>query len=450
MNCNRYRVVFNKVRGQLMAVAETANGHGKGSHGERAATAPATPGCLADYKPVVLALWLAVGALPSAWAQIIADPNAPAGQRPTVLLDSTGRPLINVRTPSTAGVSRNTYKQFDVQSNGIVFNNQRASNPWLATGEAKVILNEINSSNPSYLKGAITVNGATAQVVIANPSGLKIDGASFINASRATLTTGSPVISNGQLTGLNVKQGTVDITGKGLGAVGTSYTDILTRAASIAGRVDANEITITTGTQTVDYVTGQLTALAGTGTKPVIAIDTAALGGMYAGKITLLATEAGVGVRNAGTLQANATTGQLIITADGRLENSGRMDGAVTSAATISGNIDNRGTLLGRNLLIISAGTDFNQSGVGVNQGVTTASTVLVNAQRDVNLAANALISSNGIGGQVAISAGNNINLAAGSSVSAHGDVQLSSDGQIIATSAAVRSTTIDATAVAA
>lgn len=56
------------------------------------------------------------------------------------------------------GVSRNTYTQFDVGQEGAILNNSRNNtqtqiggwvqgNPWLATGEAKVILNEVNSSN---------------------------------------------------------------------------------------------------------------------------------------------------------------------------------------------------------------------------------------------------------------------------------------------------------------
>ena len=56
---------------------------------------------------------------------------------------------------------------------------------------------------------------------------------------------------------------------------------------------------------------------------PAFAIDVASLGGLYAGKITLVGTEAGVGVRNAGTL--GASVGEVTVTVDGRLQNSGSL-----------------------------------------------------------------------------------------------------------------------------
>ncbi len=456
MNRTRYRIVFNRARGVLMAVAEHASAQGKSpgstptAAGPGLGAHPALQTFASTLASALVTLCLTLGNLPSAHAQIIASPSAPANQRPTVLQDSTGRPLVNIQTPSAASVSRNTYSQFDVQSKGAVLNNARASNPWLATGEAKVILNEVKSTNPSYLGGAITVQGTRAQVVIANPAGIKVDGASFVNASRATLTTGTPVIgTNGALTGLDVRQGTVEVTAKGLNVKGVSYTDILSRAATIAGRIDGNatdELNIITGAQTVDYATGQLTAGTATGTKPTVAIDTAALGGMYAGKITLLATEAGTGVRNAGTLKASSS-GQLIVTADGRLENTGTLNGGITSVATVSGNIDNSGTLLGSKLLVAHAGADFTHSGAGMDQG-SNAATVLVSAGRDIKLSPNAQIVSTtkmtagGVvtQGQVALNADRDIQLGSGSIVAGYGSVQLNSQGKLVATGAKVHS----------
>ena len=115
---------------------------------------------------------LIYGALISAnaSAQIRADASAPTDQRPTIHQTDNGIPLVNIQTPTAAGVSRNSYSQFDVSNQGAILNNSRTNtstqlggwvdgNPWLATGSARVILNEVNSTSPSHLNGWIEVAG---------------------------------------------------------------------------------------------------------------------------------------------------------------------------------------------------------------------------------------------------------------------------------------------------
>ena len=341
MNRNCHRIVFNVARGQLMAVAETAQRCGKSASGESPSGAAAahSPALQHPIRQTALAALLALGAVfasaPVALAQIIADPTAPANQRPTVLSDSAGRPLVNIQTPSAAGLSRNTYRQFDVPTGGIVLNNA-ASNPWLANGVlAKTILNEVNSTSPSYLNGAITVNGGSAQVIVANPNGIQVNGGSFSNASRATLTTGTAQVSNGALTGFDVRGGTVTVGADGFNNSATPYTDILSQAVSVAGKLQAQNLGITTGKQTVAYDTGLISNQDTTAatSAAAYAIDTGALGGMYANNISILATESGLGVRNQGTWQASG--GQIVVTADGLLRNQGAVSANVASLAAI-------------------------------------------------------------------------------------------------------------------
>lgn len=236
MNRNCHRIIFNARRGQLMAVAETAQAGGKRAAGENSGHGASLPGRgRAVVSKIAVAMWLAVGALPMAWAQIIADPAAPANQRPTILSDSVGRPLVNIQTPSAAGLSRNTYRQFDVPASGIVLNNS-AANPWLSNGIlARTILNEVNSTSQSYINGAITVQGAAAQVIVANPNGITINGGSFVNASRATLTTGTAQVTNGALSGFNISGGGVTVGSGGFNNSATPYTDIMSRAVTLTG-----------------------------------------------------------------------------------------------------------------------------------------------------------------------------------------------------------------------
>ncbi|EKN3340406.1 hypothetical protein FG463_002171 [Yersinia enterocolitica] len=49
---------------------------------------------------------------------------------------------------------------------------------------------------------------------VANPSGITCEGCGFINANRATLTTGQAQLNNGQLTGYDVDRGEIVIQGK--------------------------------------------------------------------------------------------------------------------------------------------------------------------------------------------------------------------------------------------
>lgn len=385
MNKNRYRIVFNKARGLRMVVAEKVAAQGKGDRdaiGEGSATGSAVKAAAFRLKAITVTMGVVLGSLAvlasPAQAGIVADPTAPGSQRPTVLAAPNGVPLINIQTPSAAGVSRNTYSQFDVAPQGAILNNSRDNiqtqqggwvqgNPWLAAGSASIILNEVNSNNPSLLQGYIEVAGSRAQVVIANPSGVTCDGCGFINASRATLTTGSPIVNGGSLDGYLVGRGTVTVQGSGMDARTTDYTDIIARAVQVNAGIWANDLRVTTGANQINIDNTQAAPVAGSGTAPAFAVDVAALGGMYAGKITLIGTEAGVGVRNAGTLGASA--GQLLLTADGQLTNSG----SISSSGTGNDLTFSTQGLVNAGTLSSQANLQIANQGDAQNNGLITA-----------------------------------------------------------------------------
>lgn len=445
MNRLCYRLVFNRLRGRLVPVGESAksctrNSGSEGASQGAAGVSTAIVGLLRlKPLPVLFSLVFSMVAAP-VWSQIVADPKAPANQRPTIVsFWADGRPQVNIQTPSAAGVSRNTYSQFDVQKEGVKLNNLRAWNPWLAKGEAKVILNEVNSTKASYLGGPIEVMGTQADVIIANPAGIVLNGAHFRGMPRLTLTTGVPVVSGGRVEAIDVRRGAVEVTAWSTGNY-DGYTEILSRSVKLGGSLSVGgpgSLSVTTGTQRVNYADGQLTAISGTGAAPQYAIDVAVPGSMYGGQISVLATELGVGVRNAGKIEVHPNSGQLILTADGRLENSGTIGGAVVSLATVQGDIANTGTMTGNQLLLTSAGKDLilgSTSNLSTDRSISNTRYIL-SAKQDVSFQPKAVV-----GGSVAISAGGNLNLASGSGLETKGVLQLNADGQLGATNANLKS----------
>ncbi|VTM99892.1 Filamentous hemagglutinin [Raoultella planticola] len=374
MNKNLYRIVFNKARGMLMVVADIAR---SGRAGSARASAPGRlPRQLhGKISAISFSLWLAMGVIHPAQANIVADAGAPKNQQPTVMQSANGTPQVNIQTPSAAGVSRNTYSQFDVNQQGAILNNSHknvqsqlggmvAGNPWLAKGEAKVILNEVNSRDPSRLNGMIEVAGKKAQVVIANPSGITCNGCGFINANRATLTTGQAQLNNGSLTGYQVERGEVTIEGAGMDSSAADYTDIIARSVKVNAGLWAKDLKVTTGRNRVDAAHERIEK---TGddptTRPQLALDVASLGGMYAGKIRMVGTESGVGVRNAGALGAQA--GSVTLTADGRIENSGTLRASEDATVRTAGEFSNSGALTaGRHVDIQAASLTSSHSSV--------------------------------------------------------------------------------------
>lgn len=352
MNKNRYRIIFSHARGMFIAVAEIVKsktkqaGQSQGQIGTDSTIDSVLPIHYKKLNPLNFAVIGCLGALvislpmsSVAETQIIADKGAPTSQQPTILNSANGTTQVNIQTPSAGGVSRNTYTQFDVGQEGAILNNSRNNtqtqlggwvqgNPWLAKGEAKVILNEVNSNNPSQLKGYIEVAGKQAQVVIANPSGLICDGCGVINADRFTLTTGQAVMNQGYLESFRVREGQVTIEGKGLNGSLTPYTDIYARALKVNAGLYANELNTVLGQndiQVKDQIAPQITATTAATTTPPpnFALDVGQLGGMYAGKIFLVGTEQGLGVRNAGTI--NSTQSTLTLNANGDLVNNGNL-----------------------------------------------------------------------------------------------------------------------------
>ncbi|TNH10526.1 filamentous hemagglutinin N-terminal domain-containing protein, partial [Testudinibacter sp. TR-2022] len=373
MNKHLYRLIFSKTQQRLVVVSEivTREGKAKGEGGQ----------VVSEQKPLTFlsqgwqlsavnaSLFSLLGLLFCATAsandmQIRADQSAPKNEQAIILQTANGVPQVNIQTPSAQGVSKNSYSQFDVANQGAILNNSRTNaqtqqggwvqgNPYLATGEARVIVNQVNSADLSRLHGYVEVAGQRAEVIIANPSGIECQGCGTINANRTTLTTGKVELENGMVKGYQVEQGKVTVSGLGMDSSSSDYTDIIAREAEINAGIWAKELKVTTGknkvsgdNQTVEILhTGGNTAPNPTAAPENVryAVDVSELGGMYAGKIHLVGTEDGLGVRNAGHI--GATQGNVQIDSQGQIVNTGFVGAQQAVNASAKQQLENRGTV---------------------------------------------------------------------------------------------------------
>ncbi|MBS9435606.1 hypothetical protein, partial [Photorhabdus hainanensis] len=176
------------------------------------------------------------------------------------------------------------------------------------------------------------------------------------------LTTGQALMEQGRLKGFDVRQGEVRIDGHGMDSTQQSYTDIIARSVAINAKLHAQDLKVTAGRNIVDAAHQQIEKKSIDDEKhPAFALDVAALGGMYAHKIRLIGTEAGVGVHNAGNIGASA--GEVHITADGRIENRGAISSRDALQLTSTAKIDNQGKLLSQSTATLQSGEQLNNSG---------------------------------------------------------------------------------------
>src|SRR5450830_1483406 len=344
---------------------------------------------------------------------VVSAPGTTLGQA------GNGVPIVNIAAPNAQGLSHNQFTDYNVGANGVILNNATGrtqstqlggiilGNQNLNGTSANIILNEVNGASPSQLRGYTEVAGQSAHVIVANPYGISCNGCGFINTPQVTLTTGKAVITNGQVTGYQVDQGSVSIDGAGLNASNIDQFEIITRAATINAQINANQLTVIAGRNDVDARTLQATARADDGsTKPQVAIDSSVLGGMYAGAIKLVGTEAGVGVKLAGNLAASG--GDIQLDANGQLSMvQATASGAVNvKAASLdaqgpvyagsalnvqtTGDLNSQNNLAARDSITLNSGGQLSNHGIieaGVNADNTRNSTgdVSVTAQNVVN-----------------------------------------------------------------
>ncbi|WP_121975797.1 two-partner secretion domain-containing protein, partial [Acinetobacter stercoris] len=465
MNKNRYRIIFSKAKNMFIAVAENIKSQSKTS-GQTVATNLSVETDSTSFhqlwqvKSIVASMSLFMAFSP-VYANIQVDPGAAAANRAVVGVGKNAQgqnvPVVNIQTAKN-GISHNVYKQFDVLQPGVVLNNSRggaksvivgnvAANPFLNTGEARVILNEVNSTAATQFLGNLEVAGQRADVIIANPSGIVVNGGGFINANKGILTTGKPQMNaDGSLKQFVVDQGKVTINGgaNNLGLGGNNnnaeFVDIYARALEMNAQLHAKQgINVITGANTISADLENVTDKTSTAAKPALAVDVKALGGMYANNIFIMGTEKGLGVSNAGTLRA---VNNLVVTSAGQVQHSGTMESTSptqgmlniqTTGTGAEANITSSGLISSKGLLNINSGSDLNITAKEVKVDVGTVSPLILSAKGNLNIAAKANVRNFSTDKGDIYLDGKNITVGAGALIGGNGSVNLNAtDGNVL------------------
>lgn len=283
----------------------------------------------------------------------------------TVNVGANGRTTVGV-AGAVGGVSTNSFREFNVPRAGVDLDNSAA--------RARTILNQVTGTNPSLLEGPLSVLGPRANVVIANPNGISVNGMVVQNVGNLVLTTGQVTFNdftvNGQLQRnlvLNTSQGAIDIGPGGLsgtllnleliskqlrvdGKIENFYGDPNSRVRAVVGDSHAEiDASVSPG----DNLTPWISYTAGTASSNKIALDITAAGSLFGGRVELIVTDQGAGVRNAGS--AFATAGDFVISGSGDLELASGKVGAYRDVLVGSGGLRGSGSIsAGRHVQVSS------------------------------------------------------------------------------------------------
>ncbi len=326
------------------------------------------------------------------------------GTATSISTGASGRQTVNI-APSVGGVSNNTYSSFNVSKAGADLNNVGVN--------ARTIVNQVTSTNPSLIQGNIKVLGPSANVILANPNGVTVDGGSFTNTGHVVLSTGQVGFTDLTLAPGVVQRNVVLTTDRGaitIGPGGLSGTlvnlDLIAKQLSINGPVTND---FTSSTSGIRAIVGDSTStfdtsfspsdnghdwLIGTsspGTKSnAVAVDITAAGGLTAGRVQLIVTDQGAGVHSLGKIYANA--GDVVVMANGDIAIA---DGSLKAERDVA------------------LGTP----------GTISLQGAQLTAANNVNVQAGNIVLSDDVAGPTTVSAGNTINLASSGSITNTGSL---------------------------
>ncbi len=231
----------------------------------------------------------------------------PGANGQAVLGEQQGVATLDIVAPDGAGTSHNQFNDYNVGPLGVVLNNalqpgQAALGPMLDANRhfqgqaASTIVLEVSGLSPSNIHGPQEIFGQRADYLLANPNGISLNGASFINANRASFLVGIPELEDGRIVRLSAshEQAVLHV-GQGGASNVEGALELITPRLDTDGKLAARDnLDLIIGHNTLAHADRALLATA-PATAP--AVDARLLGAMHAGRIRIISTTEGAGVR---------------------------------------------------------------------------------------------------------------------------------------------------------
>ena len=161
---------------------------------------------------------------------------------------ANGVPVVNINDPNSVGVSHNKFLDYNVGTSGAIINNSQSNAVSELGGvvlgnsnlhnSATTIINEVTSTSRSTINGPQEILGGKADYILANPNGISINGGEFVNAHRATVTTGRVQLDSfGSLEKIYVEKGNIEFTDRDLDVSNLDYFDIIARTTELKVKI---------------------------------------------------------------------------------------------------------------------------------------------------------------------------------------------------------------------
>lgn len=276
-----------------------------------------------------------------------AEVTPDGGTATTAIMEPDGRIRVEIAPAGPGGISRNTYDAFSVPASGVGLDN-------IGVG-AQTILNEVTSTAPTTIFGALEVLGPRAHVIVANPNGITVDGGRFLNTGAVVLAAGAARLvdfegrtdvvvgaaANGSVAigpgGLAGAMSTLQLVAGRLRVDGPVVNENASPFASIALTAGPSELRLDSsappGSTTEQYA--YRTDLGGA--SDAVLVDVTPRGSLTASRVSVAVSATGAGVSFAG--EGRASIGEIKIDATGRVSAPGGVLRGETGASIRAGSI---------------------------------------------------------------------------------------------------------------